>query len=98
MKSFTYEELRAYVKEQLASGKNVVKCHPRRVQNNTVILFIKLDEDIRYKPFWLGSHKSLKHGYLYFKKGDYINTDAKDIYGLTATTFANCYVIESPIL
>ena len=94
MKSFTYEELRTYVKEQLTSGKNVLKCRPRLPQNNTVMLFIKLDEDIRYKPHWIGGPKSNNNGYLSFQKGDFLNADLKDVYGLTATTFAKCYVAE----
>ncbi|MCM1323752.1 MAG: hypothetical protein NC218_06285 [Acetobacter sp.] len=89
MKNFTYEELRLYIEQQLAAEINVLKCRSLCKKGNAVHLFIKLDEDICYEPYWRG-------GPLTFKKGDYLHADPKDFYGLTAATFERCYIVEMP--
>lgn len=86
MKQYTYEELCAFVKQQLEEGSGVLCCRPRSSNSTAVHPFIRLDEAICYEPHWRG-------GPLTFEKGDYLHANPRDVYGLTAETFSRCYII-----
>lgn len=85
MKTFTSEDLKSFVKEHLASGEGVVKCHSINTPNNRQ-QFICLKEAIICKMDWRGSELALK-------AGDFIHADPNDFYPLTAKQFAKCFVI-----
>ena len=85
MKHYTYEELCTFVEQQLKANVDVLYCRSRGSKSNVIRPFIKLQEPICYETYWHG-------GPLTFQKGDYIHADPQDVYGLTAETFARCYV------
>lgn len=85
MKTYTYEELCAYVEQQLADNQGILYYRPRASETMHTRPFIMLNEPICYEPYWRG-------GPLIFQKGDYLHADPHDVYGLTAEAFARCYM------
>ncbi len=73
------------MEQQLAENRGVLYYRSRNSQKSPVHPFIKLEEPISYQAYWRG-------GVLTFNAGDYIHADPHDIYGLTAETFARCYI------
>lgn len=86
MKQYTFEEFLAYIQEFMQNHpEELIVCRARHSTHSQRHRFIKLTEDICYKPYWRG-------GPLTFQQGDYIHADPKDIYGITAAAFERCYI------
>lgn len=86
MKILSYEELSIFIQKELAIPDNprIVNCQ----SNNSFLphIFILLEEDITFMRPWQGYFET-------FHKGDYLNTDIEDIYGINQTSFSSCYQI-----
>lgn len=86
MKILSYEELSIFIKKELSIPDNprIVKCQSQISSLDHI--FILLEEDITFMRPWQGYFET-------FHKGDYLNTDTEDIYGITKQMFSSCYQI-----
>ena len=86
MKILSYEELSIFIKKELSIPDNprIVNCQSKN--SSLPHIFILLEEDITFMRPWQGYFESLH-------KGDYLNTDTEDIYGVSQTNFSSCYQI-----
>ena len=86
MEMYTTETLQKFVAEQLASGEHIVLCRGVNSSKNECKKFICLNENINYRMYWRGEPQALS-------AGDYLHADPKDIYGISAKQFAQCFTI-----
>jgi len=86
MKTYTYEDLQKFIKQELAQAynPNLVYCRSINSQNTALEEFLILKEDVRLELPW-------HDGPQYFSKGDYLHAVPADIYAVSAAIFKNCY-------